>query len=94
MVIAERFVAHYNILIGLICIQVTGLRASNNNRASTVLDVFLDAVHNYGCPSRVRGDRGGENTMVSVYMIIRKGANRGSFLWGLCVFALNFYYYH
>ncbi|KAK6984929.1 hypothetical protein R3P38DRAFT_2465756, partial [Favolaschia claudopus] len=36
---------------------ITGLRASTNNRASTVLEVFLAAVGEYGLPSRVRGDR-------------------------------------
>jgi hypothetical protein len=62
--------------------QVVALHASTNNRASTVLDVFLSAVEEYGCPFRVRGDRGGENTLVSVYMIMRKGPKPGSFLWG------------
>lgn len=63
-------------------LKVTGLRASTNNRASTVLSVFLDAVGKYGLPSRVRGDRGGENKLVSVYMILAKGLNRASFMWG------------
>ena len=62
--------------------QVTGLRASTNNSASTVLRVFLNAVEEYGTPSRVRGDRGGENVEVSVWMILRRGANRASFMWG------------
>ncbi|OBZ75971.1 hypothetical protein A0H81_04732 [Grifola frondosa] len=62
--------------------NVTGLRASTNNRASTVLDVFLHAVEEYGAPSRVRGDRGGENVDVSVWMILRRGPNRASFMWG------------
>jgi hypothetical protein len=34
--------------------QVTGLQASTNNRASTVLNMFLDAVLAYGFPSRVQ----------------------------------------
>lgn len=62
--------------------KITALRASTNNRASTVLAVFLHAVDEYGCPSRMRGDRGGENKATSVYMIMRKGPNRGSFMWG------------
>jgi hypothetical protein len=66
--------------------QITGIRASTNNRASTVLDVFLHAVERYGPPSRVRGDRGGENKDVAVYMIMRKGLKRGSYLWGSYVF--------
>ncbi|KAK6983899.1 hypothetical protein R3P38DRAFT_3333454 [Favolaschia claudopus] len=61
---------------------ITGLRASTNNRASTVLDVFLEAVGKYGLPSRMRGDRGAENKKVSVYMILKRGLGRGSFIWG------------
>lgn len=34
------------------------MRASNNNSADTVLDVFVEAIQEYGVPSRVRGDRG------------------------------------
>jgi len=63
-------------------LQVTGLHASTNNRASTVLEVFLDAVRCYGLPSRMRGDRGGENKDVSVFMILARGPNRCSFMWG------------
>lgn len=58
------------------------LRASNNNRADTVLEVFLDAVERFGAPLRVRGDRGGENIEVSVWMIMKRGPNRCSFMWG------------
>lgn len=58
------------------------LRASANNLASTVLEVFLEAVNVYGAPSRVRGDRGGENVEVAVWMIKHRGPNRASFMWG------------
>lgn len=58
------------------------LRASTNNLAATVMDVFLDAVDVYGVPSRVRGDRGGENVEVAVWMIKHRGPNRASFMWG------------
>lgn len=37
----------------------------------------------YGQPSRVRGDRGRENKGIAVCMILLKGANRGSFIWGV-----------
>jgi len=33
-------------------------------------------------PSRLRGDRGGENKEVSVFMILAKGLKRASFMWG------------
>ncbi|KAG6835622.1 hypothetical protein H0H93_016422 [Arthromyces matolae] len=61
---------------------VAGLRASTNNKASTVLKMFVDAVLKYGLPSRVRGDRGGENRDVSILMILLRGLNRASFMWG------------
>ncbi|KAJ7190336.1 hypothetical protein GGX14DRAFT_309868, partial [Mycena pura] len=62
---------------------VTGLRASTNNRASTVLSVFLDAIEEYGLPSRMRADRGAENRLVSIYMIMKRA--RG------CQFSKNAY---
>jgi hypothetical protein len=61
---------------------MTGLRASTNNKVSTVLELFLDAILAYGIPSRVRGDRGGENRDVAILMILLRGADRGSYLWG------------
>lgn len=65
---------------------MTGLRASSNNRAETVLDMFIDAILAHGVPSRVRGDRGGENRDVSILMILLRGLNRVSFMWGPSVF--------
>lgn len=64
---------------------ITGLRASNNNRASTVLDVFLGGVQQYGVPSRVRGDHGTENLLVAEYMERFRGIFRGSYIWGRSV---------
>jgi hypothetical protein len=63
-------------------VEITGLKASPNNEAATVLELFLDAVSKYGAPSRARGDRGGENIEVSVWMILHRGAHRASFMWG------------
>lgn len=67
-------------------LQITGMRSSTNNRASTVLAMFIDAILEHGVPSRVRGDRGGENRDVSILMIILRGLDRASFMWGSSVF--------
>ncbi len=46
--------------------MITYLQASSNNRATSA---FLMAVDEYGLPSRVRTDRGGENILVAEYML-------------------------
>jgi hypothetical protein len=33
-------------------------------------------------PLHVRGDRGGENIEVSVWMVRHRGPNRAAFMWG------------
>jgi hypothetical protein len=48
--------------------------------------MFLDAVLEYGVPSRIRGDRGGENRDVAILMILLRGSARASFMWGSLVF--------
>jgi hypothetical protein len=81
-VIVERLVNQIQIEPSTQSAQVTGLKANTNNRAATVLEVFMQAIEEYGTPSRMRGDRGGENTAVSVWMIMHQGPNRASFMWG------------
>ncbi|KAK9977024.1 hypothetical protein ABG768_018845 [Culter alburnus] len=49
--------------------KIMFLRASNNNRATTVLSCFLAAVENFGLPVRVRSDKGGENVEVARFML-------------------------
>ena len=44
------------------------LKAGTDNSSDTVLDLFLGAVQEYGLPSRVRSDKGGENVKVSMFM--------------------------
>lgn len=66
--------------------KITGLRASTSNSAETVLEMFLEAIEKHGVPSRVRGDRGGENRDVAILMILLRGLHRASFMWGPSVF--------
>jgi hypothetical protein len=69
---------------------ITGLRASDNNLAATVLNLFLDAANNYGVPSRLRGDHGTENLGVANWMEEHRGTRRGSYIWGRFIFSMFF----
>jgi len=62
--------------------QITGMRVSTRNTAQTVLKLFLDVIEVFGCPYRVRGDRGSENVDLCTWMIMHRGPNRASFMWG------------
>ncbi|KAG9272109.1 hypothetical protein AMEX_G13061 [Astyanax mexicanus] len=64
---------------------VVYLTVAGNNRASTVLQSFLTAVDEYGLPSRVRSDKGGENVDVAEFMIRSRGTNRNSHITGRSV---------
>jgi hypothetical protein len=61
------------------------LHASDNNRQDTVLKHFLGATAQYGVPSRVRVDRGGENNYVCTTMELLRGYTRNSAIRGTSV---------
>jgi len=61
---------------------ITFLRAASNNRATTLLPIFQDAIHEFQVPSRVRADGGGENVLIAQLMIRLRGPSRNSFIVG------------
>ena len=58
------------------------LKASTNNRASTVSQLYQEAVAHCNLPCRVRCDFGLENVDVGRLMLQTRGVNRGSILTG------------
>ena len=64
---------------------VTYLKASDNNKAETVLCSFLEAVGMFGVPSRVRSDHGRENYFVAQFMLAYRRIGRGSIVTGRSV---------
>lgn len=61
------------------------IKCSTNNRADTVYRLFLKAVSQYGLPSRLRVDQGGENTLIARHMLRYRGTGRRSVLVGSSV---------
>ena len=61
---------------------VVFMRASNNNRSVTVMELFQSAISFYGTPSRVRCDHGGENNAVCLFMELFRGRGGGSAMRG------------
>ena len=63
------------------------LKVAPNNCSSTVLKCFLEGVQEFGLPSRVRTDRGGENVRVAEYLLNHpeRGPGRGSTITGCSV---------
>ena len=62
--------------------RIIYLFAADNNYDATVATMFRKAAQEFGWPSRVRGDHGGENNDVAALMIAIRGENRGSFIAG------------
>ena len=62
--------------------MIVYLQCADNNRAMTVLKLFQTATQEFGIPSRVRADRGGENIEVARFMVRHRGSGRGSFISG------------
>jgi len=67
--------------------RIIYIQYADNNRAATVLQLFVEQLEVTGLPSRVRGDRGGENMQVAAFMIQHpdRGPDRGSFIAGRSV---------
>lgn len=64
---------------------ITYLRASLDNTALTVLASFVEATFQYGLPSRVRSDCGGENSLVALLLNLIYGDERRSHITGRSV---------
>ncbi|KAL0057059.1 hypothetical protein AAF712_016320 [Marasmius tenuissimus] len=66
--------------------MIMGIQVNDNNRADTVLQLFMDAIQEHGTPSRVCGDHGVENSSgVARYMEENFGVERASYIWGRSV---------
>ena len=63
------------------------LKCADNNRAETVLELFMEQIRTTGLPSRVRSDRDGENVQVASFMLQHpmRGPGRGSAITGQSV---------
>ena len=61
------------------------LKASTNNRAETVFQLFREAIQTFNLPSRVRSDHRLENIDVARFMLQVCGLNRGSIITGASV---------
>ena len=49
--------------------MVVYLSCSTNNKAETTWECFQKATKEFGVPSRIRSDKGGENQLVCYFMV-------------------------
>ena len=61
------------------------LQASDNNRQDTVLQQFIAATAQYGIPSRIRVDDGGENNAICALMQLLRGSDHNAAIRGASV---------
>ena len=61
---------------------ITFLRASPNNESGSMFSAFGDAVNEFGLPSKVRSDHGGENILIARYMLDHPERGPGTMLTG------------
>ena len=61
---------------------ITYLSCSTNNRSSTVMQLFRESVIEFGIPSWVRSNKGGENVLVCHFMVSYRGPGCGSHIAG------------
>ena len=73
--------------------MIVFMKCSNNNKATTVYHHFLEAILNYGLPSRVRSDQGRENCLVAQHMLEHRGEARGSMITGSSVHNQRYIHY-
>ena len=64
---------------------VTYIKCATNNTAETVLEHFINSTSEFGLPSRIRTDRGGENIGIWRYMNYMRGEGRASYIAGSSV---------
>ncbi|CAJ0826156.1 4339_t:CDS:2 [Entrophospora sp. SA101] len=65
--------------------MITFCNCSSNNKSITVLTQFQKGIEQFGIPSRVRADHGGENALVKQFMERYRGYGCGSFIAGRSV---------
>ena len=69
-------------IAGRLCISVV---PAITGVIQLVMQLFTEATYQFGVPSRVRSNKGGENVMVAQYMLATRGLHRGSMLVGSSV---------